>query len=395
SQTYVLINQLDSALIYVQESIKQNELFSGTSWEFPIYLLAAIQTMKGDYSNALENYRDAVNLAKVQPDNMHDTLQIYSGMSTLFKKMNLLDSSICYAHIVQTGWRPEISEGKNLMEALNNIYEVYAIKGDKDSIIKYLKLNYSFRDSMFSAEKEKQIQQITFNDQLKQQQLLAEQIKNNSRLQAYLFTIGIIALLLISGLLIRHNSNNKKAKINIEKAYSELKSTQAQLIQSEKMASLGELTAGIAHEIQNPLNFVNNFSEINQEMIDELQAELRSGNVNEAITISNDIKDNSEKINHHGKRADAIVKGMLQHSRQTKGIKEPTDINALCDEYLRFSYHGLRANDKNFNAEIKTDFDESIGKINIVPQDIGRMLLNLFNNAFYEVSEKGKLLANS
>jgi len=395
SQTYVLINQLDSALIYVQESIKQNELFSGTSWEFPIYLLAAIQTMKGDYSNALENYRNAVNLAKVQPDNMHDTLQIYSGMSTLFKKMNLLDSSICYAHIVQTGWRPEISEGKNLMEALNNIYEVYAIKGDKDSIIKYLKLNYSFRDSMFSAEKEKQIQQITFNDQLKQQQLLAEQIKNNSRLQAYLFTIGIIALLLISGLLIRHNSNNKKAKINIEKAYSELKSTQAQLIQSEKMASLGELTAGIAHEIQNPLNFVNNFSEINQEMIDELQAELRSGNVNEAITISNDIKDNSEKINHHGKRADAIVKGMLQHSRQTKGIKEPTDINALCDEYLRLSYHGLRAKDKNFNAEIKTDFDESIGKINIVPQDIGRVLLNLFNNSFYAVNEKKKLMANS
>ncbi len=171
----------------------------------------------------------------------------------------------------------------------------------------------------------------------------------------------------------------------------ELKATQAQLIQSEKMASLGELTAGIAHEIQNPLNFVNNFSEVNKEMIDELQAELKSGNTEEAIVISNDIKDNEEKINHHGKRADTIVKGMLQHSRANTGKKEPTDINALADEYLRLSYHGLRAKDKNFNADFKTDFDESIGKIHVVPQDVGRVLLNLFNNSFYAVNEKKKL----
>jgi signal transduction histidine kinase len=181
----------------------------------------------------------------------------------------------------------------------------------------------------------------------------------------------------------------------IEKAYTELKATQAQLIQSEKMASLGELTAGIAHEIQNPLNFVNNFSEVNQEMVDELQTELKSGNVDQAIAISNDIKDNSEKINHHGKRADAIVKGMLQHSRANTGKKEPKDINALADEYLRLSYHGMRAKDKNFNADFKTDFDATIGKINVVPQDIGRVLLNLFNNAFYAISEKAKLSANS
>ncbi|MDN3657283.1 ATP-binding protein [Ferruginibacter paludis] len=179
----------------------------------------------------------------------------------------------------------------------------------------------------------------------------------------------------------------------LSQSLSELKSTQSQLIQSEKMASLGELTAGIAHEIQNPLNFVNNFSEVNKEMIDELQTELKSGNVDEAINISNDIKANEEKINHHGKRADAIVKGMLQHSRQTTGTKEPTDINALCDEYLRLSYHGLRAKDKSFNTTMSTAFDEGIGKINIIPQDIGRVLLNLFNNAFYAVTEK-KLVAD-
>ncbi len=174
----------------------------------------------------------------------------------------------------------------------------------------------------------------------------------------------------------------------IEKAYNELKTTQAQLIQSEKMASLGELTAGIAHEIQNPLNFVNNFSEVNTELIEDLKAELTTGNTQEAILIADDIKENEQKINHHGKRADAIVKGMLQHSRSSSGQKEPTDINALCDEYLRLSYHGLRAKDKSFNATMKTDFDNSIGKINIIPQDIGRVVLNLLTNAFYVVNEK-------
>ena len=176
----------------------------------------------------------------------------------------------------------------------------------------------------------------------------------------------------------------------IEKAYTELKSTQAQLIHSEKMASLGELTAGIAHEIQNPLNFVNNFSEVNNELIEELKSEKAKLKSEEQDEILNDIFLNNEKINHHGKRADAIVKNMLQHSRSSSSQKEPTDINKLADEYLRLSYHGFRAKDKSFNATINTDFDESISKINIVAQDIGRALLNLYNNAFYAVDEKRK-----
>jgi signal transduction histidine kinase len=156
------------------------------------------------------------------------------------------------------------------------------------------------------------------------------------------------------------------------------------------MASLGELTAGIAHEIQNPLNFVNNFSEINKELLAELNEEIDKGHYEEVKAIAKDITANEEKINHHGKRADAIVKGMLQHSRSSTGHKEPTNINALCNEYLRLAYHGLRAKDKSFNATLKTDFDERIGNINIIPQDIGRVLLNLINNAFYAVAEKKK-----
>jgi signal transduction histidine kinase len=178
----------------------------------------------------------------------------------------------------------------------------------------------------------------------------------------------------------------------IEKAYHKLQNTQNQLIQAEKMASLGELTAGIAHEIQNPLNFVNNFSDVSNELIDEMIGEIEKGNSDEAKTIAHDVKQNLEKINHHGKRADAIVKGMLQHSRTSSGVKEPTNINALADEYLRLAYNGLRAKDELFNATMKTEFDESIGKIEVIPQDIGRVILNLITNAFYAVTEKKKLL---
>ncbi|HET7118876.1 MAG TPA: ATP-binding protein, partial [Hanamia sp.] len=184
----------------------------------------------------------------------------------------------------------------------------------------------------------------------------------------------------------------KAARKKAEETLVELQSTQKQLIQSEKMASLGELTAGIAHEIQNPLNFVNNFSEINKEILEELKAERLKQKAERDDTLQdeliNDVIDNSEKINHHGKRAGDIVKGMLQHSRTSTGVKEPTDINALADEYLRLSYHGLRAKDKSFNAKMETNFDNSIGKINIIPQDIGRVLLNLFNNAFYAVNQQ-------
>jgi two-component system NtrC family sensor kinase len=181
----------------------------------------------------------------------------------------------------------------------------------------------------------------------------------------------------------------------LSRSLDELKAAQAQLIQSEKMASLGELTAGIAHEIQNPLNFVNNFSDVSKELLTEMIDELTSGHTAQAIELAEDVKQNLEKILAHGKRADGIVKGMLQHSRKSTGQKEPTDINALADEYLRLAYHGIRAKDSSFHATMKTDFDESIGLINVIPQDIGRVILNLITNAFYAVSEKQKMLSQT
>ena len=188
----------------------------------------------------------------------------------------------------------------------------------------------------------------------------------------------------------------KEEKQRTENALAELKAAQSQLIQSEKMASLGELTAGIAHEIQNPLNFVNNFSEVSNELIEEMVTEIKNKNYDEVASIAGDVKQNLEKILHHGKRADGIVKGMLQHSRNSSGGKESTDINVLADEYLRLAYHGLRAKEKTFNATMKTDYDQHIGSVNVMPQEIGRVILNLITNAFYAVNEKKKaMMANA
>ena len=406
-QIYLLKNQPDSALIYTQKAIAYHELFNGGNWNFPIYLLATIQTMQGHYKAALENYRSAIPLA-VQNGFFRDTLQIFSGMSTLFKKTAQLDSVVYYAQKAARSL-PSGLEIKSLLEAFDNLAQVYKLRGDKDSAIKYIELSHSLKDSIFSREKNREVQNVTFNEQLKQQQIISAQVKFKSKVQLYAFIGGLLMLLFIAGLLWRNNRHRKKSyaqlekqkeetdfqKLKVEHAFDELKSTQAQLIQSEKMASLGELTAGIAHEIQNPLNFVNNFSEVNKELLVEMKDEMSKGNLDDANDIANDVIANEEKINHHGKRADSIVKGMLQHSRSSSSVKEPTDINALADEYLRLSYHGLRAKDNSFNATMKTDFDESIGNINIIPQDIGRVLLNLYNNAFYAVSEKKKQQAEN
>ena len=259
------------------------------------------------------------------------------------------------------------------------LYDIYKTGGEFQQALSQLELHINL---------EKQLHKDAINQKIVNLQISHR--TEEAKKEAEIFRLRNVELAALY-----EESNKQRQEIEVQKqqaetTLSELRATQKQLIQSEKMASLGELTAGIAHEIQNPLNFVNNFSEVNRELISELVEEVNKGNTEEVKTIANDIKENSEKINNHGKRADAIVKGMLQHSRSSNGVKEPTDINALCDEYLRLSYHGLRAKDKLFNATIKTDFDESPQKVNIIPQDIGRVLLNLLTNAFYSVDEKKK-----
>ncbi|WP_018616342.1 ATP-binding protein [Segetibacter koreensis] len=387
------LNQPDSALKYMQIINGRDAHQYGWIDSTRFHLFGNIFFKKGDYLNALKYYRDGYKFAAESHIN-NEIMSNCNGIAKTFWKNAQTDSSIYYANkVLEASQHAQYPLAK--LEALDLLAEIYKSKGECDSAVKYLNLTLTTKDNLFSQQKVIQTQSMTFNEQLRQQDILDAQEKYWNKIKTYILIGGIAALLLITSLLLTNNMHKQKAKVQIEKAYDDLKSTQAQLIQFEKMASLGKLTAGIAHEIQNPLNFVNNFSDVNTELIAELQTELKGGNIEEAFAISNDLKENEQKINHHGKRADATVKGMLQHSRASTGKKEPTDINALSDEYLRLSYHGLRAKDKSFNATIETHFDESIGKIEVVPQDIGRVLLNLFNNAFYAVSEKKKQLGGT
>ena len=386
AKSYLLGNKLDSALFYGEMALTFNRN-ANQMWSYCALVVGNILEKMNRDSAALAIYNLETTFG-----GQNDLVEIIIGKATVFNKLHLVDSSRYYAKKALESAQSN-HYLKSIMQASDLLSSTYE-QSNTTEFIKYLKIAHAARDSLYSKERINQLNGFLLNNELRQRDKEAAEIKYRNQKRTFLLLM-ISVIFLVAGILLwRNNQLRKKSntllqveKEKVEKTLVELKSTQAQLIQSEKMASLGELTAGIAHEIQNPLNFVNNFSEVNKELLTEMKDEIDKGNMDEVKVIANDVIENSEKINHHGKRADAIVKGMLQHSKQTKGIKEPTDINALCDEYLRLSYHGLRAKDKSFNATMQTGFDTSIGKINIVPQDIGRVLLNLYNNAFYAVTD--------
>jgi two-component system NtrC family sensor kinase len=312
-----------------------------------------------------------------------------------YAELKNIDSAFFYtrkAYLVSLPLTPDFQLGPAAQLA-----RIYKQKRNIDSAIKYLGTYFKLREQLYNNESVVRAQAITFKQKEKQQQAEAQRAALKSSQQRWLMVLVMAFLLIIAFIFWRNSRQSRKAnmlltrqKLQTELALTDLKAAQTQLVQSEKMASLGELTAGIAHEIQNPLNFVNNFSEVSAELVDELNDELDRGDVEGAKAIATDIKQNLEKINHHGKRADNIVKGMLEHSRANTGQTQPTDFNKMADEYLRLAYNGLRVKDKDFNAEITTRFDEHLPKVNVIQQDMGRVLLNLFNNAFYAVNQKKK-----
>ncbi|MFI5153642.1 MAG: ATP-binding protein [Chitinophagales bacterium] len=359
-----------------------------------------VQYWFGNYPLAEKFFRDGIRRYAWDPqtDNNYYLAAMYNDLANVLLKTGQHDSSIHYA-----GLAFQISQKNKFLhyerDAANVLSQVYESLHKPDSVVRYLKKSIAANDSIFSQSRVRQFQSVEFSEEQRQKELENVKEKYRAQVRFYLLLAALVVFLLVASILYRNNRQKQKANIllntqkkEIEQALSSLKATQKQLIQSEKMASLGELTAGIAHEIQNPLNFVNNFSEVNKELIGELKLEIAKGNAAEMIAIAGNIEANEDKILLHGKRADAIVKGMLQHSRSGSGQKEARDLNAIADEYLRLSYHGLRARDNGFNTIMQTDFDEKMGKINIVPQDIGRVLLNLYNNAFYSAYEKKKRL---
>jgi len=351
------LNRMDDA----SQQIKKLEAFSGGS------SLSRVMLVGGSYNIQFAFYK------------------YYAALKNIPQAGNYLEKAY-----------QEAKKEANVVDEITYLKELQQFYGDRKNITKawqygvlYNQVNDSLRNrtSSFNVasyeSEQKEIEQNRKMALLQQQRAVQEATIGQRNTIIWLSLLGLVAVLGSLIFIYRQLQINKRNLSN-------LKTTQTQLIQSEKMASLGELTAGIAHEIQNPLNFVNNFSEVSVELLQELKEEAEAGNKEDVIAIAGDLTQNLEKINHHGKRADAIVKGMLQHSQSGSGVKEPTNINALADEYLRLSYHGIRSKDKSFNADIVTHFDAALPKANVIPQDIGRVFLNLFNNAFYAVNQKQK-----
>jgi two-component system, NtrC family, sensor kinase len=393
-RTYLQARLIDSALLVEQRSLEMARESGFMRYLGSIYLnIGRAYMAQGKKETAFEYIKKGLEASR-EFGYYRGVVASDLAIAEYYKQQDRQDSSFLYL-------KEALQMANYLMvpdlqvRAYSALADYYKKKGNNDSTVRYQSMIIKINDSLFGAKQSQQFQNIDFDEQQRQQQRETDRAAYRTKVRFYALLAGLAVFFFIALLFWRNARIRKKAntqlsvqKTELESTLSTLKATQAQLIHSEKMASLGELTAGIAHEIQNPLNFINNFSELNAELIADMNEALEKNQAEEAGKIGKTIAENESKILFHGKRADGIVKGMLQHSRSSSGQKELVNINTLADEYLRLAYHGLRAKEKSFSASYNTELDERIPPLPMVPQEMGRVLLNLVNNAFYAVNKR-------
>jgi signal transduction histidine kinase len=377
-RVYEVLNRLDSAIYYANILVGFVQKYGHLSPDLAQNsnsLMGSIAVRQKDYPKAISYYR-------LSSDKL--------GLANVYRLLNRPDSVIYYSSAALTDG--EVQKNFNFIQIAARLLATTYEKSDPAKANYYLNLYADAKDSLYNNVKLKQLEEVRLSEQKYRFDIEKKQTADRNRLVLFALFSLLTFLFIFLLMLWRNNRFKQKANIELNAAYKNLQSTQAQLIQSEKMASLGELTAGIAHEIQNPLNFVNNFSEVSEEMLVEAIGNRQEAGENSPVVteLLTDIKQNLAKINHHGKRADAIVKGMLQHSRSTTGNRELTDVNELVDEYVKLAFHAFCGKDNAFDVNLQTDFDPAVGTMELAPQEIGRVLLNILNNAFYAVKERKK-----
>jgi len=409
-------NQLNLANKYQQRAYqlalqlpKTLESAWGDPLPFVLRELGLLAEKSGQTEQGIRYLKQAKALA-LATNNRQVYTRTCNSLATIFQKKYQLDSALYYAkQALTTAQQTGLTRG--ILRNSQLAAQLFKANQQPDSALKYMELMQVANYSLYNQQRIKQLESINLDEQQRRRRIEEKQARFETQVQQVALLSGVVVLILISLILwrnyrqqrqvntqlkalnervIQQNEEITNQRDDLSKTLADLRTTQTQLIQAEKMASLGELTAGIAHEIQNPLNFVNNFAEVSTELIVELEAEQQKPDQDPALAaeLLGDLKQNLQKIAHHGGRASAIVRGMLEHSRSSTGEKRPTDLNALADEYLKLAYHGLKARDKSFHAKLGTDFAGDLGMIELVPQEIGRVLLNIYNNAFYAVKEK-------
>jgi len=393
AQIKLLSGNTDSVLYFLNMVLNQeNKIANPDFYAAALQIKGHFEIKTGELDEAEKDLKQCWQIIeehKIPADARPGTMAPDYYLALIRKEQNRIDEAIA---LLEKDIERLKSQRLLVLRDYKLLAKLHKQTGNHEKANEALQAFVSLQDSLLADQGKYGSLSFETEQELNVKELSIAKLQSDNKISALSrnFTIGIAALLLVlAGTIYYRFQSKKRANAVLERTLLDLKSAQSQLIQSEKMASLGELTAGIAHEIQNPLNFVNNFSEVNQELLVELKDEIKKGNLDEVNALADDIIANEEKINHHGKRAGDIVKGMLQHSRSSTGQKEPTDINVLCDEYLRLAYHGIKVRNNSFEASFLFEPDNTLPKVNVVPQDMGRVLLNLINNAFQAVNGFG------